>query len=279
MYFVQTIVTAMSDSIDALRQEGNNAFKASDFKGAIAKYSEAIDVGEVEGSPDARLFCNRAICKLKIDDVVGLFTDSVQATDLDPAYSKAWVRQVTALETLKLYRLAAITACRGQFNSTTNADISNFVKLKDRNMQLHERSKKTNTNQTAIERALAKSQNCQRSCQELRRLFGGAETHVVGISDLLLLNLSMPPEAGQRQNRERHQHWLKNVLIEGPRIFSALTFLLNNAQGGIPVTVAPAEMLVYVDLLENLMIPLDEDVMLKYGAFNENDCSDDSADE
>ncbi|RPD81620.1 hypothetical protein L226DRAFT_541311 [Lentinus tigrinus ALCF2SS1-7] len=73
---------------DRLKGEGNALFAKNDFSAAYNKYTQALH----HDDKNAILYCNRAACSLGLNS--GDLAD--QATELDPAYAKAWSRLAAA---------------------------------------------------------------------------------------------------------------------------------------------------------------------------------------
>ena len=84
------------EEADQLREKGNLAVKRKDFKEALDLYSSAI----VLSSGDYRLFCNRALCYLKLGQPQNSLDDCEQSLLLKPYYSKALHRKAWALHEL-----------------------------------------------------------------------------------------------------------------------------------------------------------------------------------
>ncbi|XP_022810193.1 uncharacterized protein LOC111347195 [Stylophora pistillata] len=84
------------EEANRLKGEGNIAFKNSKFKEASDLYSRAIDLW----SGDYRLFCNRALCHLKLGQPNNALDDCEKCLSLKPFYSKALQRKAWALQEL-----------------------------------------------------------------------------------------------------------------------------------------------------------------------------------
>ena len=84
------------EEANKLRENGNLAVKSKRFEEALHLYSSAIAL-----SPgDYRLFCNRALCYLKLGQPQNALDDCQQCLSLEPNYSKALQRKAWALQEL-----------------------------------------------------------------------------------------------------------------------------------------------------------------------------------
>ena len=84
------------ETANQLRENGNLAVKSKKFKEALELYSSAIALS----SGDYRLFCNRALCHLKLGQPQNALDDCQQCLSLKPCYSKALQRKAWALQEL-----------------------------------------------------------------------------------------------------------------------------------------------------------------------------------
>ena len=84
------------EKANQLRQEGNLAVKSNRFEEALHLYSSAIALS----SDDYRLFCNRALCHLKLGQPQNALDDCQKCLSLEPCYSKALQRKAWALQEL-----------------------------------------------------------------------------------------------------------------------------------------------------------------------------------
>jgi tetratricopeptide (TPR) repeat protein len=73
---------------DAIKAEGNELFKAGNYKHAAKKYKEALLV-----HPSAPLYTNRAQCYVHMNRFRDAITDCERAIELD----KTWVRSYTRM--------------------------------------------------------------------------------------------------------------------------------------------------------------------------------------
>ncbi|KAI9704945.1 MAG: Hsp90 cochaperone [Candelina mexicana] len=78
---------------DALKAEGNKAFAAKDFKGAIDKFSQAI---EIEPTNHV-LYSNRSGAYASLKDFDKALEDATKTTEIKPDWAKGWGRKGAAL--------------------------------------------------------------------------------------------------------------------------------------------------------------------------------------
>ena len=84
------------EEANKLRENGNLAVESERFEEALDLYSSAIAL-----SPgDYRLFCNRALCHLKLQQPQNALNDCQHCLSLKPCYSKALQRKAWALQEL-----------------------------------------------------------------------------------------------------------------------------------------------------------------------------------
>ena len=88
--------TTAKEEANQLREQGNLAVKDGKFKNASELYSSAIDLY----AGDFRLFCNRALCYLKLEQPQEALEDCEKCLSLNPYYSKALQRKAWALRDL-----------------------------------------------------------------------------------------------------------------------------------------------------------------------------------
>ncbi|KAL9957639.1 hypothetical protein ACROYT_G034560 [Oculina patagonica] len=84
------------EEANQLREKGNLAVKRNEFKEALDLYSSAIALS----SGDYRLFCNRALCHLKLGQPQNALEDCQKCLSLKPFYSKALQRKAWSLQEL-----------------------------------------------------------------------------------------------------------------------------------------------------------------------------------
>ena len=85
-----------AEKANQLREKGNLAVNSKRFEEALDLYSSAIALS----SGDYRLFCNRALCHLKLGQPQNALDDCQKCLSLEPSYSKALQRKAWALQEL-----------------------------------------------------------------------------------------------------------------------------------------------------------------------------------
>jgi len=90
-----------TENADALREQGNKRFAKGDFRGAEAKYTEALVNLQPNSREAAKVFGNRSLARLKS----GMFDDALDDADksikADEKYVKAYDRKACALLALE----------------------------------------------------------------------------------------------------------------------------------------------------------------------------------
>ncbi|GCC29023.1 hypothetical protein chiPu_0007459 [Chiloscyllium punctatum] len=84
----------------SLKQEGNSFVKMTQYKEAIAKYSECLKLKINEST----IYTNRALCYLKLNQYKEAEEDCNTALQLEPANIKAFYRRALAYKGLKCYK-------------------------------------------------------------------------------------------------------------------------------------------------------------------------------
>ncbi|KAI9823272.1 MAG: Hsp90 cochaperone [Phylliscum demangeonii] len=91
---------------EAAREAGNEKFKAADWPGAIAAYSEAI----ARAPDDARGYTNRAAAFIKLMSFPSAVQDCDDAIARDPAFVRAYLRKAQAYFAMRDYS-KSLDAC------------------------------------------------------------------------------------------------------------------------------------------------------------------------
>ena len=84
------------EEANQLREEGNHSVRSKKYEEALKLYSSAIGLS----ANDYRLFCNRALCYLKLGQPQKALDDCEKCLSLNPNYSKALQRKAWALQEL-----------------------------------------------------------------------------------------------------------------------------------------------------------------------------------
>ncbi|KAG8218324.1 activator of Hsp70 and Hsp90 chaperone [Butyriboletus roseoflavus] len=84
------------------REEGNVAFKAGDFAGAVKFYAESIK----RDPSDARGYNNRAAAYMKLLALAEALKDANESIKVDPSFVKAYIRKASILHAMREYSKA-----------------------------------------------------------------------------------------------------------------------------------------------------------------------------
>lgn len=84
-------MSSIDDAI-ALKDKGNDAFKAHDWDGAIDLYTQAIDINPFEPT----FYTNRAQAQIKVESYGLAVSDATKAIELNPNLVKAFYRRALA---------------------------------------------------------------------------------------------------------------------------------------------------------------------------------------
>jgi len=91
-------VAIATEEAAALKAQGNAAFSAQDFEGALVSYTAAVNVLKSARAPrDALILLNRSATYLALKRYVPANFDAAQAAEVDPTNWKAHWRQGVAL--------------------------------------------------------------------------------------------------------------------------------------------------------------------------------------
>ncbi|KAK5702928.1 Palmitoyl-protein thioesterase 1 [Elasticomyces elasticus] len=82
----------MAEDAVALKNKGNDAFKAKDWPGAIEYYTKAIELNDKEPS----FFTNRAQANIKLEAYGCAIADATKAIEINPDFIKAYYRRAVA---------------------------------------------------------------------------------------------------------------------------------------------------------------------------------------
>jgi Flp pilus assembly protein TadD len=93
----------------ALKEKGNVAFAAKNYKSAVTFYSEAI----AKHGNNHTLWSNRSACYLALDDNILALRDAETCRSLAPKWAKGCYRLAMARLALNMYEDAAVAAFEG----------------------------------------------------------------------------------------------------------------------------------------------------------------------
>jgi len=104
---------------EALKSEGNKLLASKDFKGAVAKYSDAIE----NDRSNAVYYANRAAAKSQLGEHTAAVADAKKALEVNPDYSKSYSRLGHAEFCLGNFENAVDAYSKGLEKEPNNASI------------------------------------------------------------------------------------------------------------------------------------------------------------
>lgn len=122
-------VSVTRDDANALKEEGNQHYRAGDYEQALAKYDEALRSVVTTDEERATYWCNRAAVHMKLTKYASVVDDTTEALKLVPGYRKALVRRKEAHEHLEVYGEAIKDA---RLLEMGDREISRLQKLKEK---------------------------------------------------------------------------------------------------------------------------------------------------
>lgn len=122
------------------KNEGNRAFKESDYRQASVHYTQAIDSLQalsLEENPEASevlvaALSNRSACSLKLGDHQIALDDAMSCLAIEPAHIKATFRKGLALHALQRYREACPVLSKALEMEPKNTQIKTALQFAER---------------------------------------------------------------------------------------------------------------------------------------------------
>eukprot|EP00957_Ditylum_brightwellii_P061771 4687388-Ditylum_brightwellii.AAC.1 len=117
---------------DLYKEEGDEQYKAANFKGAIEFYTKCIDTLQTEGEGKSEVaikaYSNRAACHLQISNFSNTVEDCTAVLEAEPDNVKALIRRAQALEGLALQDIATALSLPLEKIDKKNFDRCTLVK-------------------------------------------------------------------------------------------------------------------------------------------------------
>lgn len=83
--------------LEKMKEEGNSEYKAGRYQSAAEKYTAALEVDPTNRLTNAKIYQNRALCRIKLKEYEDAIADCDKAFSLDPSYNKALRTKASAL--------------------------------------------------------------------------------------------------------------------------------------------------------------------------------------
>lgn len=116
---------ATDPKVEALRVEGNAAFKAGDFAAAVKAYGAAIDI-----APENHLlYSNRSLAHHSASDFEAAEADARKCLDLAPQFIKGFYRLANAQTGAKDYDAAEATIKSGLAKEASNPELKKLWRI------------------------------------------------------------------------------------------------------------------------------------------------------
>jgi len=80
-----------------MKEEGNNDYKAGRYQTAVDKYTVALQVDSTNRLTNAKIYTNRALCRIRLKQYDEAVADCEKAYSLDSTYLKALRTKASAL--------------------------------------------------------------------------------------------------------------------------------------------------------------------------------------
>eukprot|EP00605_Chrysophyceae_sp_TOSAG23-4_P000885 GSChrysophyteH1.ASY1.ANO1.976.1 assembled CDS len=94
------------DPVEAIKEKGDNHYKASQFEAAIEVYTKAIKQGAAGSDVVLKCYGNRAACYKQLSNFDGTIADCTEVLEYKPDDIKSLMRRAQAFEACERYKLA-----------------------------------------------------------------------------------------------------------------------------------------------------------------------------
>ncbi|OCF38498.1 stress-induced-phosphoprotein 1 [Kwoniella heveanensis CBS 569] len=138
------------EKAEAARTEGNTAFKAGDYAGAVKHYTEAVK----RLPTDPRAYNNRASCYQKLMALPEALKDAEEAIKIDPTFIKAYIRKALVQEAMKEYTGALETLQLATEKDTEKKHTRELETNMTKIMMEMQSQRSTETDEQTYERAM-----------------------------------------------------------------------------------------------------------------------------
>ncbi|WVF71786.1 hypothetical protein IAT40_006594 [Kwoniella sp. CBS 6097] len=138
------------EKAETARTEGNTAFKAGDFAGAVKHYTEAVK----RLPTDPRAYNNRASCYQKLMAMPEALKDAEHAIKIDPTFIKAYIRKALVQEAMKEYTGALETLQLATEKDTEKKHTRELETNMTKIMMEMQSQRSTETDEQTYERAM-----------------------------------------------------------------------------------------------------------------------------
>ncbi|XP_057693459.1 protein unc-45 homolog A [Corythoichthys intestinalis] len=140
--------TEEEKSSAALREKGNNLFKAGDMQGAVCCYTRALKLSD-NRQESAVLYRNRSACYLKLEDYNKAETDASKSLETDPGDVKARFRRAQAFQKLGRFDQAFVDAQKCAQLEPKNKAFQDL--LRQLGAQIHQKSLQLNSTDARVQ--------------------------------------------------------------------------------------------------------------------------------
>jgi len=119
--------------LDNLKSKGNTAFTTGKYEEALTLYTDALKVDPNNRLTNAKLHCNVAAVKMKLNKHEEALQSCTKAIDLDGTYIKAYARRATCYQELDQHE-EAVRDCEKMHNMDHSRETKQ--RLRDANLKL-----------------------------------------------------------------------------------------------------------------------------------------------